>query len=357
MRKPYSPIVRRHSQRIVILAVPQAADHRNQGRNHARLGPTGYNARGMDPSTSQPRGELALVQAVRAILAPCGNPALPFGDDMAPLTPADARYLWSVDMLMDGVDFDGQRHDWHTIGRKAMAVNLSDCAAMAVRPCAALCALSLDNRLMPSQALDLVRGAQACGQAHGCPLVGGDTNSWDAPTVISITVVAERFEDHPPVRRDGARPGDLICVSGPLGGSILGRHLTFEPRLDLAHRLLAACRPHAMIDISDGLALDLYRVVDASGCGAELHTDLLEAVIHPDARQLSQQDRQGPRDHALYDGEDFELLIVLPPDTPDSTLTQLCLTRIGSIVADQGLWLREGRERKTLPIRGWEHFR
>lgn len=261
-------------------------------------------------------------------------------------------------MLMDGVDFDSRTQNWDAIGRKAMAVNLSDCAAMAARPVSALCAVALSNALSMEDALALVHGAHECGLRFGCPIVGGDTNSWDAPTVISISIAAHCEPGQGPVRRDGARPGDGIWLSGPVGGSILGRHMEFEPRIATALEVNRRLAPHAMIDVSDGLALDLARLLEASGCGAELDETWLDAVIHPDALRLAAQDRQPPRDHALYDGEDFELIVVLPAGAHEQDCHELGLLPLGHITEQAGLFLTAtGGGRAPIPIRGWEHFR
>ncbi len=312
----------------------------------------------MAEANHESRGELALITELEQLLSARAAPStVPFGDDMAALMSEMPRGLWTVDMLMDGVDFDSTQHDWATIGRKSMAVNLSDCAAMAACPAAALCAVSLADSLAMTDAIALIRGAHAFGQRFGCPIVGGDTNSWPHPTVISITVVATTPDNRTPIRRDGARPGDQLWLSGPVGGSILGRHLTFEPRVDLALRIADQLGPHAMIDISDGLALDLGRILQASRCGAVLLEDHLASAIHPDAHRLAAQDGRAARDHGLHDGEDFELIVVLPPDTPTAAAERLGLLHLGMIEADAGLWLAAADGTRTpIPIKGWEHF-
>jgi len=314
------------------------------------------------------KSESALIARLRRELvapAAAGRPARPgsgwpldFVDDMAAIDSGPAPLLWTVDMLMEGVDFDSGRHSWYQIGRKAMAASLSDCAAMAVRPLCALCAVALNNCLSLEDAVTLHRGAHDCGIRFGCPVVGGDTNSWQAPTVVSVSVAARTEPGLAPVCRDGARPGDLIALSGPVGGSILGRHLSFEPRIELALSLRRRVLPHAMIDVSDGLALDLWRVLEASGCGATLEAPLLEALIHPDAIRLSEQDGRPAREHALYDGEDFELIAVLPAKGAEPAFADLGFRLLGRIEAEPGLRLREA-DGRTAPIerRGWEHFR
>ncbi len=311
------------------------------------------------------RGELELVRRLRALLAQpsaepgvsAGGPAVEFGDDMAALPTGDGALLWTVDMLMDHVDFDSAVHDWAAIGRKAMAVNLSDCAAMAVVPVAALCAVSLSDQLTMQNAVDLVRSAHEYGLRFGCPIVGGDTNSWNAPTVISISIAARVLPDRAPVRRAGARAGDRIWLTGAVGGSLLGRHMTFEPRVELALRISRDLQPHAMIDVSDGVALDLGRLLEASSCGAVVEAAALDAAIHADALRLAQQDGRPPREHALHDGEDFELIVVLSPDVPPPACQRLGLLPFGRIVAEPGLVLDDAGCRTPIPVRGWEHFR
>jgi thiamine-monophosphate kinase len=143
-----------------------------------------------------------------------------------------------------------------------------------------------------------------------------------------------------------------------VGGSLLGRHMTFEPRIATALDINRRLTPHAMIDISDGLALDLARVLEASRCGAVLEAAALDAVVHPDAYRLSTQDQRTPREHALQDGEDFELIVILPADAPHGECEQLQLRPLGHITGEGGLWLADAAgAREPIPIRGWEHFR
>jgi thiamine-monophosphate kinase len=307
------------------------------------------------------KGEAALIRQLRSELHAPATASEPrprnFIDDMALLTSDPQPLLWTVDMLMDGVDFRSTEHDWYDIGRKAMAVNLSDCAAMAAQPLAALCAVSLSNHLAQDDAVNLMRGAHDLGLRWNCPVVGGDTNSWDHPTVIAITIAARTEPGREPVCRDGARPGDLVCLTGPVGGSILGRHMTFEPRVETALAINRQLAPHAMIDISDGLALDLSRILDASECAAVLDAPALNALTHPDAQRLSERDGRPAREHALHDGEDFELIVVLPPDADAAVCQALGLHAIGRVESGHGLFLCEPDGRRT-PIepRGWEHF-
>ena len=227
-----------------------------------------------------------------------------------------------------------------------------------MRPVAALCALSLQDALSMDDALEIMNGVRDCSTKFACPIIGGDTNSWSAPTVVCITVAAQPDGDRPPVRRSGARPGDSLCISGPLGGSLLLRHLTPEPRIEMALEINRTLKPNAMIDISDGLAIDLWHILDESGCGAVLDETALAPMIHPDAQRRAAQDGVSPREHALHDGEDFELLVALPPRVTKEQCRGLGLTRIGRITDEAGCRLQtSGGERIDIERRGWEHFR
>ena len=157
-------------------------------------------------------------------------------------------------------------------------------------------------------------------------IAGGDTNSWDGPLVLSVTLLGTTTP-RGPLCRGGARPGDWIVVTGAFGGSILGRHLDFEPRVAEALLLAERYRLHAGIDASDGLSLDLSRVATESGCGAMV--DLASVPVAEDARRLAANlaDGSTPLDHALGDGEDFELILAVPPDEAARMLAQQPLAR------------------------------
>lgn len=289
------------------------------------------------------------------------------GDDMAAVRLGGDTVLVTADMLMDGVDFVAQDHGPEQIGRKALACGLSDCAAMAVRPVAAIVSVALPNSWTMQQAQQLYLGMEPLAQRHEVAIVGGDTNSWDHPLVIDVSVLAEPWPGAMPVRRGGARPGDKVYVSGMLGGSLLGRHLAFEPRVEFARLLRGQLRQHlhALIDISDGLSLDLSRICEASGFGAELWEEDLLAHGSEDAHRAACADGRSVEDHLLHDGEDYELICVVDPsahvtglDVPEHVCPQWSGVPIGHIVEPRGLTLiSSDRRRRPLEPRGWEHFR
>ncbi len=303
------------------------------------------------------KGEREFIRRLAAELGP-GTGPVGFGNDLAALEPVAGGLLWSTDMLMDGVDFESGKHAWRDIGRKAMAVNLSDCAAGATVPVAALCAVALNDQLSMDDALELFRGVRDCGAEYDCPITGGDTNSWAQPTVICITVAARPDADRPSVTRGGARPGDRIYLTGRVGGSLLGRHMQPTPRILIALDINRQLNPRAMIDISDGLAIDLWHICESSGCGATIDEKSLDNVVHPDAERLARKTGKPPREHALYDGEDFELIVVVAGDAPADACRRLGLLPLGEITVEHKLMLRQGDGRRSpLEIRGWEHFR
>jgi thiamine-monophosphate kinase len=278
------------------------------------------------------------------------------GDDAAALFwQADQVCLVTTDMLLEGSCFRLAEAGPRRVGRKAMAVNLSDIAAMAGRPVAAVVSVGLPRRSGRSLAEELYAGLREMADQFATAVVGGDTNSWDGPLVISVALLGEAIPPGP-VRRSGARPGDYLLVTGPLGGSILGKHLDFTPRVREAQQLLRAAPLHAMIDVSDGLGADVFHLCEESGCGASLRAEAIP--IAADAYKLA--DGRSPLEHALGDGEDFELVAALAPEDARRLLSEqpvagITLVHIGECV-DKGFWIEEQGERKPLQPVGYVHL-
>lgn len=282
------------------------------------------------------------------------------GDDAAVLEmAAQDGTLVTVDLLTDTVDFRLDQVDPRRVGRKALAVNLSDIAAMAGSPLAAVIALALPRQNALGLAIELFEGLLPLAERYDVAIAGGDTNCWDGPLAIAITLLG-RPSARGPLRRSGARPGDRILVTGAFGGSILGRHLDFEPRVHEAQLLHERYRLNAGIDVSDGLSLDLARLSAASNVGAVVH--LGHVPIAADAHRLSASpgDDVTALDHALGDGEDFELLLAVEPEEAGRILADqpldVPLTDIGEFVAEPGLWkIDEAGRREPLEPRGFLH--
>jgi len=310
---------------------------------------------------TESRGEWALIDWIRRRAGGDAN-AVPIGpgDDMACVRIGPTDCLLTTDTLLEGTHFDLAQATPRQVGYKAMAVSLSDCAAMAAEPVAAVAWVGLPEDRPMAFAEALTAGLLEAGERFACPLVGGDVTSWAGGLVIGTTVLA-RTGDGPPVRRGGARPGDILLVTGTLGGSLLGRHLDFTPRVAEARCLAAAAHLHAMIDLSDGLSTDLGHVCTESGVGAEVEAEAVP--VSDDARRLSERDGRSALDHALSDGEDFELLVAVSADDAarlarERPLGPLPLTPVGRVVEGRGVNLVEpdGSHRPLEPG-GYEHFR
>jgi thiamine-monophosphate kinase len=272
----------------------------------------------------------------------------------------------TTDMLNDGVDFRLEVDDPRRIGRQALGVNLSDLAAMAASPLAAVISLALprgNGGLAPLPlAIALYEGLLPLAKEFDIAIAGGDTNTYDGPLVISVTALGQLTE-RGPLTRTGGRPGDWLLVTGSLGGSILGHLFDFTPRVREAILLHERYELHAGIDISDGLAIDSSRLATASGCGAVIFVD--HVPISADAFRLTDQERAPDRvatalQHALSDGQDFELLIAAAPDISQKILRDQPLdcpiTHIGELVKESGLWQQsKSAERTALKPIGWVH--
>jgi thiamine-monophosphate kinase len=286
---------------------------------------------------------------------PRGDLPIGIGDDMAML-PTQTGLLVTTDMVMDGVDFDSAVHTPEQMGRKALAVNLSDCAAMAVRPRWAVVSVALPNGWSMERAQKLYEGLETLAREFEVQIVGGDTNSWDKPLVISVTVLADLWDGAiQPVRRSGMKPGDSIWVSGRLGGSLAGHHLDFVPRVREARMLAGSLggRLHAMMDLSDGLSTDGARMAEASGCAIELDEAALIGVASEDARR----DGKSIVEHVLNDGEDFELLCAIDATVPRIE-TPGDWMRIGRAVSGEGVWIVDAQGgRRATESQGWQHFK
>ena len=287
---------------------------------------------------------------------------LPPGDDAAVLRPpALRRTVVTVDMLMEGTDFIlGPDCSPRAIGHKALAVSLSDLAAMGARPEAAVVAVALPRHGGDTLGREIEVGIEALAAEHGVTLAGGDTNAWDGPLVISTTAIGS-VRPGAAWRRDGARAGDVLVVTGGFGGSLLGRHLAVAPRVREALFIAEHFTVHAAIDCSDGLSLDLARMMAASGtCGV---VRLADVPIHADALRRAARDGGTALEHALGDGEDFELILAMPPEAARALVAaagtaplDLPITVIGTVVAGTGL-VAEAADgvRSPLEPRGYIH--
>lgn len=298
--------------------------------------------------------EFDLIAKLRAGFSRPAGVKVGLGDDTAVLDWSQrGDCLVTVDMLMEGVDFTWETATPRQVGRKSLAVNLSDIAAMAGRPVACVVAVSLPKQGGWELGLELLAGIRELAEEFDVAVVGGDTNTWNGPLVISITVLGEPT-GRGPVLRSGAQVGDRVFVTGPLGGSLLGHHLTFTPRVALAQQLHARFDLHSLIDLSDGLAADLGHILEESRVGAVLETHRLP--VTPAACLRAKESGRTPLEHALSDGEDFELVGSLPASQAAALDASGLAVCVGEIVERAGLWLRhpDGTE-QPLAFAGWKH--
>ncbi|MBM4070695.1 MAG: thiamine-monophosphate kinase [Planctomycetes bacterium] len=304
---------------------------------------------------SQTMGELQYIDWLRKRTPPDPRVLLGPGDDTAILrAPAAGQWLATTDMLLEGTHFRLGEVSARQVGRKALAVNLSDIAAMAGRPVAALVSLGLPQS-GASLAEEVYLGLREMADAFQTAIVGGDTNAWNGGLVVSVTLLGE-VSERGAVTRGGARPGDWLLVTGPLGGSILGKHLDFTPRVREALELHRHADLHAMIDISDGLAADVGHLCEESRCGVVLRA--ADIPISDAAQQL--RDGKSALDHALGDGEDFELAFAVSAADGAKLLREqpiagVRVSRVGEFVADTGMWLEDDGKRRPLAARGFQH--
>lgn len=277
------------------------------------------------------------------------------GDDAAVIEAVQGQQIACVDQIIDGVDFLSAEHALADVGYKAVAINLSDIAAMGGTPTTALVSLSLPEQNSTRIAGEVYEGILEAAAQFDLAIAGGDISTYDGPLAISVTLLGY-VDKNEAFLRSGATEGNAILVSGAVGGSIRGRHLRPTPRLELAKRIRQYAQVTAAIDISDGLSLDLDRLCAASGVGAELDTERIP--IHEDAHALSTTSGRTPFQHAWSDGEDFELLITMSQEHADSLAAQklgVPLTQIGNIVGRTGLWQREQGQLKRLSPQGYIH--
>jgi thiamine-monophosphate kinase len=309
------------------------------------------------PPTVGHLGEFGLIRELRGIVGSSGNSVVVgIGDDCAVLRGDNPRnyLLYTCDPVVEGVHYrltDPPRK----VGWKAMARNLSDIAAMGGVPRWAVVSIGLRRDTDARWVKQLYAGLQAAAKAFSCQIVGGDTTHVRHEQFVVVALVGEVERSHITLR-GGAKVGDSILVTGTLGGSWRGKHLSFTPRIREARWLVARFHVHAMIDLSDGLSSDLRRLAEASPRGIAFEIHAAEIPISRTAR--------GDLAAALTDGEDFELLFTLDPRHVTALRQKWArrfrteLTEIGRVVKSKhkvALIQRDG-SRQPLTAAGYDHF-
>lgn len=295
--------------------------------------------------------------------APPPEVVVPIGDDCAVLRFEDTLWVAAADMLVSGRHFK----EWATpedVGYKAVAVNVSDVAAMGGTPRFVLTSGGASDAKTVLRCMEGV--IEACEEFGVYPL-GGDTTGAAALTV-DVSILGQLA--HAPVLRSGARPGDLLAVTGELGASVAGllvlesgssgperlvrKHLRPEPRV-AAGRAAARLGARAMIDLSDGLASDVRHICERSGVGCRLDLDLLP--IAGDTREYLRSTGRDPEILAATGGEDYELLVAASQEVVEGMAaeSEVPVTVIGEVTGGEVVFLRDGEQLTNLS--GWDHFR
>ena len=325
-------------------------------------------------------GEHAVIQRIRKRVPAHGKGVVTgIGDDAAVIEPdRGALAVLTTDTLVEGVHFDRAHSSPTDIGHKALAANLSDLAAMGAAPRHALLALSLPAGWLVADVDEMLDGFMTLATRHGTTLVGGDVTASPGPLIIGVTAVGSAKRRRV-LGRDGARPDDIVYVSGAIGAAAAGlaslqpadplagpppeecrrRHRRPEPRVALGIALGRNRAARACMDLSDGLGDAIRQIAAASGVGVRLDAEALP--IHPEARAWFERTGLDPVQAALAGGEDYELVFTSPPAFRGRlrhTRRQsggLPITPIGIVTRECEVRIRRGGNDEPLP-RGYEHF-
>ncbi len=303
-------------------------------------------------------GEFSLIEKIGKIIGSASSGVLVgIGDDTAVLAPpaGGGKLLATVDMMVEGVHFNLDWMEPEALGHKALAINLSDIAAMGGAPLYALVSLALPARLSDELIERFYRGMKALAVRFGVGVVGGNLTRTEGPFVVDVTVLGAATENI--CLRSGTKAGDLVAVTGELGVSAAGldllrkrgkaaageaavrRHLMPEPRVEEGKALARSGVVTSMIDVSDGLASELHHLAKSSGVGV-----LIDETKIP-----------GNLEWAVGGGEDYELLFTI---ARGKVAPSVAHTIIGEVTAAaEGVrWKRADGKIETLAARGWDHF-
>ncbi|HTP05771.1 MAG TPA: thiamine-phosphate kinase [Nitrospirota bacterium] len=328
-------------------------------------------------------GEFGLIRNIQRLsLRKSSSALIGIGDDAAALKVSSSKTLLvTTDMLLEKIHFDFSFTDFHSLGWKSAAANLSDIAAMGGVPRYCLTSIGIPDHVSVEQIRDFYRGFHSLMKTHKTVLVGGDTCHSAKGMVISITVLGE-VDKRNLLSRAGAKPGDRVFVTGTLGDSAAGleilkkrakgqggmikgaearpliaKHIRPVPRVAAGRAIARSRCASAMIDISDGLSSDLAHICEQSGVGAEIHSDRIP--ISPALMKLSAGLTMPALCYALSGGEDYELLFTVPPRKIKMLQSlRIPVTEIGSVKRGKALTLVEDTGiKKTLQATGYDHFR
>lgn len=307
--------------------------------------------------------ELELIRLLTRSLPANDTVVTGAGDDCAVLDLGvpERFVLFKTDAVVEGIHFTRETPP-EKIGHKALARCLSDIAAMAGTPTAALVTLGLPRDFDPKFIEAIYSGMNALARRHVVAIAGGETTTNPERILISIALLGTVARDKC-LHRSGSKPGDALFVTGRLGGSLAGQHLDFEPRLVEARWLADHFSTHAMIDLSDGLAGDLRHLLEPARLGAELLKSAIPISRAAKLQAKAESSAKPPLLAALTDGEDFELLFTIASgdavpllDAWKKEFPAVPLTCIGKITATAGVKLRDKDGFLPMPAHGYVHF-
>lgn len=336
----------------------------------------------MKQETLDDLGEVGIIQLIQESVPsqPVARLKKGIGDDCAVLETAEDRILLvTTDTLVEGIHFTAATLPPEALGWKALAVNISDIAAMGGQPHTAFLSIAIDPQTESNFIASLMAGFQALAEETDVVLAGGDTVESPASTIITITLLGDCRPEHV-VYRSGAQVGDDIWVTGPLGNAAAGLFLLLNrnafgssqyqslimahqkpvPRLKMGKALAEGGLAHAMIDISDGIAKDLGHVCQQSGTGSLIRTTSIP--MSEQLLRLALETEKRPLDWALHGGEDYELLFTAASADEAqivSVTTKVSgspAAKIGKIIPEAGIWLETEKGKEPLGPGGYMHF-
>lgn len=331
-------------------------------------------------------GEFGLIDRIRnGVSLRQPNSLMGIGDDAAVIDAGDEVILLSTDMLIEGIHFDLSYMPLQHLGYKAVAVNVSDIAAMNGTPQQIVIGLGISNRFSVEAVDELYKGIAAACENYKVDLVGGDTTASASGLVISVSVLG-RTKKGNEVYRSGAQDKDIICVTGDLGGAYIGlqilerekavyltnpemqpeldkyeysvkRQLKPEARMDIIHELAdLGIKPTSMIDVSDGLASELFHLSKSSGVGMRIFEDKIP--IDEESYTSAVEFNLDPFTCALNGGEDYELLFTIRQNDFEKIKNHADIHFIGYVHPDakQNVMIMKSGTVVPLKAQGWEHF-
>ncbi len=323
-------------------------------------------------------GEFGLIRMIGRIVSSSKKTPglmLGIGDDAAVFKTSGSKLnVITVDAMTEGIHFDLRYTGFRDLGWKAVAVNLSDLAAMGAEPKWLLVHLTIPERIKAEDISELYRGISACSNKFSIRVIGGNISRAKREFVVCITALGQVHKNRL-LKRSSARSGDVLAVTGDLGASHAGlrslqwkrrfpaadyirqKHIAPVPRVDWIRQLLdAKVKIHACIDISDGLSSDLKHLCEASKAGAEVELDRIP--VHPQTRKTAEKLHEDIRDYVLNGGEEYELLMALAPAEflKAKKVLGKQITAIGRINRSGRITLADGTKRSEIMADGFTHF-